>query len=69
MLRPLQYTVAPASPNATAIPRPAPRVAPSAVLELRHLRYFCAVVDAAPRTTKPKRLPLKNEPVPARAPM
>src|SRR3712207_5399529 len=29
VLRPVQYTVAPASPSATAIPRPAPRVAPA----------------------------------------
>src|SRR5262245_27517717 len=28
-LRPVQYTVAPASPRARAIPRPAPRVAPA----------------------------------------
>src|SRR5580698_5526926 len=28
-LRPVQYTVAPASPRAQAIPRPAPRVAPA----------------------------------------
>ena len=28
VLRPVQYTVAPASPSATAVPRPAPRVAP-----------------------------------------
>src|SRR5258708_392409 len=28
-LRPVQYTVAPASPSARAIPRPAPRVAPA----------------------------------------
>src|SRR5271154_1817875 len=28
-LRPVQYTVAPASPSATAMPRPAPRVAPA----------------------------------------
>src|SRR6266550_3797981 len=28
-LRPVQYTVAPASPKARAIPRPAPRVAPA----------------------------------------
>ena len=30
LLRPVQYTVAPASPNMRAIPRPAPRVAPAA---------------------------------------
>jgi hypothetical protein len=29
LLRPVQYTVAPASPNIRAIPRPAPRVAPA----------------------------------------
>ena len=29
VLRPVQYTVAPASPSATAMPRPAPRVAPA----------------------------------------
>src|SRR5687768_7924556 len=29
VLRPGQYTVAPASPSATAVPRPAPRVAPA----------------------------------------
>src|SRR3990170_2840952 len=29
MLRPVQYTVAPASPSARAMPRPAPRVAPA----------------------------------------
>ena len=29
MVRPVQYTVAPASPSATAVPRPAPRVAPA----------------------------------------
>src|SRR5439155_22551061 len=29
MLRPVQYTVAPVSPSARAIPRPAPRVAPA----------------------------------------
>src|SRR3954451_5506393 len=28
-LRPVQYTIAPASPRARAIPRPAPRVAPA----------------------------------------
>src|SRR5688572_7028619 len=28
-LRPVQYTVAPASPSAVAMPRPAPRVAPA----------------------------------------
>src|SRR5258708_2313137 len=28
-LRPVQYTIAPASPKARAIPRPAPRVAPA----------------------------------------
>src|SRR5262249_31773109 len=28
-LRPVQYTVAPASPSARAMPRPAPRVAPA----------------------------------------
>jgi hypothetical protein len=27
-VRPVQYTVAPASPSETAVPRPAPRVAP-----------------------------------------
>src|SRR5437763_4567055 len=30
-LLPVQYTVAPASPNARAIPRPAPRVAPATI--------------------------------------
>ena len=29
VLRPVQYTEAPASPSATAMPRPAPRVAPA----------------------------------------
>ena len=29
LLRPVQYTVAPASPSMRAIPRPAPRVAPA----------------------------------------
>src|ERR687890_33665 len=29
VVRPVQYTVAPASPSATAMPRPAPRVAPA----------------------------------------
>ena len=29
LLRPVQMTVAPASPSAAAIPRPAPRVAPA----------------------------------------
>ena len=29
VLRPVQYTVAPASPSAIAMPRPAPRVAPA----------------------------------------
>src|SRR5713226_1651019 len=29
VLRPEQYTVAPASPNASAVPRPTPRVAPA----------------------------------------
>ena len=29
LLRPVQYTVAPASPSARAMPRPAPRVAPA----------------------------------------
>lgn len=29
VVRPVQYTVAPASPSATAVPRPAPRVAPA----------------------------------------
>src|SRR4051794_3089130 len=29
LLRPVQYTVAPASPSIRAIPRPAPRVAPT----------------------------------------
>ena len=35
--RPVQYTVAPAAPSCTAMPRPAPRVAPatSATLPLR----------------------------------
>src|SRR5688572_828289 len=28
-LRPVQYTIAPASPSARAMPRPAPRVAPA----------------------------------------
>src|SRR5260370_38621054 len=31
-LRPVQYTIAPASPKARAIPRPAPRVAPATTL-------------------------------------
>lgn len=30
VVRPAQYTVAPASPSSTAMPRPAPRVAPAA---------------------------------------
>src|SRR4030095_3746811 len=33
-LRPVQYTVAPASPSARAIPRPAPRVAPATTATL-----------------------------------
>ncbi|BBG02157.1 hypothetical protein PSA01_12000 [Pseudonocardia saturnea] len=29
VVRPVQYTVAPAAPSSTAMPRPAPRVAPA----------------------------------------
>src|SRR3954469_7479145 len=44
-LRPVQYTVAPASPSARAMPRPAPRVAPatSATLPLRGFEVFLAI--------------------------
>jgi hypothetical protein len=34
VLRPVQYTSAPASPSALAIPRPAPRVAPATTATL-----------------------------------
>src|SRR5580700_2184207 len=40
-LRPVQYTVAPASPNASAMPRPTPRVAP-ATSATRPLRVWFA---------------------------
>ncbi len=43
--RPLQYTIAPASPSAHAIPRPAPRVAPatSATCPFRGWLFFIGV--------------------------
>src|SRR5271166_3388290 len=46
-LRPVQYTIAPASPKARAIPRPAPRVAPAttATCPVSDRAEFC---DAAP---------------------
>src|SRR5437870_2517536 len=43
-LRPVQYTVAPASPSARAMPRPAPRVAP-ATSATCPCSGVCAVLD------------------------
>src|SRR5580698_6273896 len=45
-LRPVQYTVAPASPSATAIPRPAPRVAPATRAILPE-RVFLGIVGGS----------------------
>src|SRR3954469_20896683 len=49
-LRPVQYTVAPASPSARAMPRPAPRVAPatSATRPARGLRDDLPFVMPSP---------------------
>src|SRR3954447_15133367 len=49
-LRPVQYTVAPASPSARAMPRPAPRVAPatSATRPARGLRDDLRFVMPSP---------------------
>src|SRR6266851_76740 len=55
-LRPVQYTVAPASPRARAMPRPAPRVAPAttATCPARRLFFFAIVNEGGivARTTR-----------------
>src|SRR5437588_6680542 len=61
-LRPVQYTIAPASPSATAIPRPAPRVAPATSAILPFNTFFGAS-DIGGRFRRPgtvieKKLPL-----------
>ena len=49
VVRPVQYTVAPAAPSWTAIPRPAPRVAPATSATRPCSGCSGAVMPAAPR--------------------
>src|SRR3954462_7764054 len=60
LLRPVQYTVAPASPSIRAMPRPAPRVAPATTATRSFRGLPVGMVRCSPRTPR-RRLRLDHD--------
>src|SRR6185369_3888958 len=64
VVRPVQYTVAPAAPSCTAMPRPAPRVAPAtnATFPLSDLPIAATLHDHAPAAAQRSERPPSENP-------